>query len=1407
MPYVTKDQLHKILSDLPDHQHPGRNGRPAQEPTAARVARVQVDLDHLKESVDTGVLAKIRSKYQTLPDVYWQDNPEAIITPDRFTEAVLCDKQIVQQPSKSKHAKLWEICAGSGALSARAREKRVPHLPPVDLRYGWYTHRRVDQILILYGILMIGVFCVVASPNCAPWSQMTRNMAPERLVANREREGPGLKFLAMVCFIQFLLGRHFLIENSAASEIFQKSPLQILERLSLHASTLDQCMYGAKMEHKAVKKSTKFVSDAFQKGLDICCDRSHEHVQLRGHAAGRGSRAAMAARFPEALCDSIIESIGNIGATSQDGGRTMPSHVFVPPDGFEHMQMPEQVVHRLKGLRAVAQKHGYEDVFKELVDTWIAQEPLLVDAPKAFKTSSTVAPLPQAQKDSELLPLDRSGGSPFDRNMQGNSEPALLDRSGGSPFDRSKQEGSGVLPLDTSGVLTFDRSMAPTSRPALTREAGPAEELAAGEVLQVETAAPESEEPVQQPEPAGALTVPVQTRSLEDLFSGELPEEPWQHKRYSPDNRIWQAAAMRKRQHSRRSNVSLGVCTVDLSGPHEPSPRPGKQIHRDTVTYFLVLTVRPDRTAERVDAQTQTDDTEPAGAVSQSDEQPDASEPPRDRPLIYAALLGSKAEAAEAIKGLLAKVNDDHGNLPHTLFFRLHSDRGGDFVNDELEAYCREHAIHKTTTQGHDPNANASAEWGVGVLKRRCRYLLSGNRLPTSFWGVGVLAAAQIERAEAGVGSYPRIPFGTRGMLVTSPAPRSSWTPRAEPCTIFGSCDHISDAQWVYQKGWIKPRTDLQPQGLSQDDLTWVKLNVGNWDAPDRPLDLPPRSDYDAAEAPRLRPWDLPAATRNSATCEACLQTRRGRRQTLHHNLVWGECLHAVRPTPPVAEEDTENHLQQPAMESVDPELRAKNGEEEQTADNAHSPNAAAAKTSKDPSGGFSSDGGDEHSCTNISCREVVLPTGGHVHNCELVGTKLIESFPHAMLCHAKATSTAATWGSASSMDGESTTQLGEDDFQDLEDLESNFIDDDEVIVTPTVPSEGLESERAQEAEQENQKDELLLEAEADVDEEEISKKKPRRRKHKPRRDPLGMAKFVRWMLPAWCAMVATNSSHAEHVDMEGLDFLQQVAGPEPGKHVVPPSEVRQAVGSDLEAWIIAGQAEHDTFITKEAVQVATEEEQKAYGKRPLPMLNVWSRTDTGFRKCRSCIAGNFQELDPAAQRWTAQAEPSSIFAAAKLAALRKWLVSKLDVKGAFLNAPLPKDELILVQPPAQWVAWGIVPTNVVWKLNRAVYGLRQSPKWWSDERDSQLRQLTFKVGEDAYSLHQNEADSQVWELTKQGCEQQLQGLILVYVDDFLLMAPPGPVRNAAVQAIKALWEFGEERMLTMHQSLTFLGI
>ena len=129
-------------------------------------------------------------------------------------------------------------------------------------------------------------------------------------------------------------------------------------------------------------------------------------------------------------------------------------------------------------------------------------------------------------------------------------------------------------------------------------------------------------------------------------------------------------------------------------------------------------------------------------------------------------------------------------------------------------------------------------------------------------------------------------------------------------------------------------------------------------------------------------------------------------------------------------------------------------------------------------------------------------------------------------------------------------------------------------------------------------------------------------------------------------------------------------------------------------------------------------------------MLRVWSAEESrDYYKCRACVCGNFAKVDPTQQSWTAQAEPSSLFASLKLGRVNQWTISKHDVKGAFLNADIPKGRIVVVSPPAQWIQWGIVPAGTLWTLEKAVYGLRESPALWSAERDSQLLKAEWSVG------------------------------------------------------------------------------
>ena len=100
---------------------------------------------------------------------------------------------------------------------------------------------------------------------------------------------------------------------------------------------------------------------------------------------------------------------------------------------------------------------------------------------------------------------------------------------------------------------------------------------------------------------------------------------------------------------------------------------------------------------------------------------------------------------------MLAQVKDDHGHLPKEVVYRVHSDKGSEFVNNDLQTWCNEKGIHMTHTAGYDPSANGAGESAIGFLKRKCRHLLTGNRLTTRWWGVGVLAAAYYSRCAAGL--------------------------------------------------------------------------------------------------------------------------------------------------------------------------------------------------------------------------------------------------------------------------------------------------------------------------------------------------------------------------------------------------------------------------------------------------------------------------------------------------------------------------------------------------------------------------------------------------------------------------------------------------------------------------------
>ena len=84
------------------------------------------------------------------------------------------------------------------------------------------------------------------------------------------------------------------------------------------------------------------------------------------------------------------------------------------------------------------------------------------------------------------------------------------------------------------------------------------------------------------------------------------------------------------------------------------------------------------------------------------------------------------------------------------------------------------------------------------------------------------------------------------------------------------------------------------------------------------------------------------------------------------------------------------------------------------------------------------------------------------------------------------------------------------------------------------------------------------------------------------------------------------------------------------------------------------------------------------------------------------------------------------------LAGKNGWRVHHLDVKSAFLHGKL--EEEVYVSQPDGFVKKN--STGMVYKLSKALYGLRQAPRDWNARLDKYLKQIGFRTCVHEYALH-----------------------------------------------------------------------
>ncbi|GJT03937.1 zinc finger, CCHC-type containing protein [Tanacetum coccineum] len=108
------------------------------------------------------------------------------------------------------------------------------------------------------------------------------------------------------------------------------------------------------------------------------------------------------------------------------------------------------------------------------------------------------------------------------------------------------------------------------------------------------------------------------------------------------------------------------------------------------------------------------------------------------------------------------------------------------------------------------------------------------------------------------------------------------------------------------------------------------------------------------------------------------------------------------------------------------------------------------------------------------------------------------------------------------------------------------------------------------------------------------------------------------------------------------------------------------------------------------------------------------------------------------------------------LAAYHGWQVHHLDVKSAFLHGDL-KEEVYVTQPEG-FIQQG--NSGKVYKLTKALYGLRQAPRAWNMKLDQTLKSLDFKKCNLEQAVY-----------TKRSKTSTL--IVGVYVDDLIITGTP----------------------------------
>ena len=213
-------------------------------------------------------------------------------------------------------------------------------------------------------------------------------------------------------------------------------------------------------------------------------------------------------------------------------------------------------------------------------------------------------------------------------------------------------------------------------------------------------------------------------------------------------------------------------------------------------------------------------------------------------------------------------------------------------------------------------------------------------------------------------------------------------------------------------------------------------------------------------------------------------------------------------------------------------------------------------------------------------------------------------------------------------------------------------------------------------------------------------------------------------------------------------DLLASLTGPLEVVHNVSPAEVRR----NLMKWKPSAQDELNSFQTMKVVRKFFGEDARRILRDPMievipgKAVCTVKPGDPYKRKFRVVSCGNFASSTVEAQLYAGGAGAESLRTLLVHAARRGRRCFGLDIKSAFLLAPIPSTvtKRYAMRPPRLLVELGLCRDDEIWMIDRALYGFRESPKWWSVHRDGVLAKARWTSSRGSVWLEQFTSESNV---------------------------------------------------------------